>query len=173
MAASGRRSRGESSRKRGRLIPGGLRRLWRRRRVMGQSGSGPPLPRLVRIPSGQTISPSVWPRMMSRSKAGSSRPRAVRSSAPEDRRVYRDLQPEAPTASISPGIARKRVTGRIDLRLGNLVAEATTDADGRFRITGLGRDRLVSLWMDGSPRRPARDPGADPTGCPRGRWRFP
>ena len=35
-------------------------------------------------------------------------------------------------------------------RLGNLVAKATTDADGRFRITGLGRDRLVSLWMDGS-----------------------
>ena len=33
--------------------------------------------------------------------------------------------------------------------LGSLVAEATTDADGRFRITGLGRDRLVSLWMSG------------------------
>ena len=34
--------------------------------------------------------------------------------------------------------------------LGTLAADATTDADGRFRLTGLGRDRLVSLWMNGS-----------------------
>ena len=35
------------------------------------------------------------------------------------------------------------------MRLENLVNEATTDAEGRFHMTGLGRDRLVSLWMNG------------------------
>jgi hypothetical protein len=34
--------------------------------------------------------------------------------------------------------------------LEGVVAETTTDADGRFHITGLGRDRLVSLWISGS-----------------------
>jgi RNA polymerase sigma factor (sigma-70 family) len=34
--------------------------------------------------------------------------------------------------------------------LGSLVADATTDAAGRFVMTGLGRDRLVSLWLNGS-----------------------
>jgi RNA polymerase sigma factor (sigma-70 family) len=34
--------------------------------------------------------------------------------------------------------------------LGSLVAEATTDGDGRFLMTGLGRDRLVSLWISGT-----------------------
>jgi RNA polymerase sigma factor (sigma-70 family) len=36
-----------------------------------------------------------------------------------------------------------------DMIVGSLVAEATTDADGRFRMTGLGRDRVVSLWLSG------------------------
>lgn len=45
--------------------------------------------------------------------------------------------------------------------LGSLVAEAVTDADGRFRLMGLGRDRLVSLWLNDShgaysPRGTAR-----------------
>jgi RNA polymerase sigma factor (sigma-70 family) len=35
---------------------------------------------------------------------------------------------------------------------------ATTDADGGFRLTGLGRDRTVSLTVEG--------PGAPPHGCP-------
>jgi RNA polymerase sigma factor (sigma-70 family) len=39
--------------------------------------------------------------------------------------------------------------GGNQMRLENLVADATTDADGRFVITGLGRDRLVSLWLNG------------------------
>ena len=35
------------------------------------------------------------------------------------------------------------------MALGSLAADATTDANGRFVMTGFGRDRLVSLWLNG------------------------
>jgi RNA polymerase sigma factor (sigma-70 family) len=41
------------------------------------------------------------------------------------------------------------VAGWSDLRLGSLAAEATTDATGRFRIKGIGSDRLVTLGVTG------------------------
>jgi RNA polymerase sigma factor (sigma-70 family) len=39
--------------------------------------------------------------------------------------------------------------GGFEVRVGSLVTEATTDSDGRFRMTGLGRDRLVALRVIG------------------------
>ena len=48
-----------------------------------------------------------------------------------------------------PWDSKEPAKGPRKMRLGNLVANATTDADGRFHMTGLGRDRLVSLWMNG------------------------
>ncbi len=44
---------------------------------------------------------------------------------------------------------RENDDGRVEVRLADLVAQATTDSDGRFRMTGLGPDRLVSLRMVG------------------------
>jgi hypothetical protein len=34
------------------------------------------------------------------------------------------------------------------LRLANDLG-ATSDAEGRFRLTGIGRERIVSLWIEG------------------------
>jgi len=48
-----------------------------------------------------------------------------------------------------PWDSREEGTEHDNFRLGNPVAKETPDADGRFRMTGLGRDRLVSLWMNG------------------------
>ena len=53
------------------------------------------------------------------------------------------------TANRFPRIARKLVVAASRCALGGLVAEATTDSDGRFRMTGLGRDRSVALRLTG------------------------
>jgi RNA polymerase sigma factor (sigma-70 family) len=49
-----------------------------------------------------------------------------------------------------PWDSKNAAKGGHHMLLGSLVDEATTDADGRFHMTGLGRDRLVSLLIKGS-----------------------
>ena len=44
-----------------------------------------------------------------------------------------------------PWDSHENAAGWTDLRLGSLIPEAVSDADGRFQITGIGRDRLVTL----------------------------
>ena len=44
-----------------------------------------------------------------------------------------------------PWDSPENAAGWTDLRLGSLIPEAVSDADGRFQITGIGRDRLVTL----------------------------
>ena len=41
------------------------------------------------------------------------------------------------------------VAGWTDLRLGGLIPEVLSDADGRFRMSGIGRDRLLTLRITG------------------------
>jgi hypothetical protein len=48
-----------------------------------------------------------------------------------------------------PWDSKRAAKGGSHMRLENLVAEAATDADGGFHMSGLGHDRLVSLWMNG------------------------
>jgi RNA polymerase sigma factor (sigma-70 family) len=48
-----------------------------------------------------------------------------------------------------PWDSRENIAGWTDLRLGSLVPEVASDAEGRFQIAGIGRDRLVTLRITG------------------------
>ncbi len=68
-------------------------------------------------------------------------------------------------------VAREYLIGLIDLAsLGDkpavhapLIPPATTDADGRFTLKGVGRDRVAELYIDGVPGQGVDpDPGSQP-----------